>query len=473
MENVKAVFYCDGSCRGNPGYAGSGTYGYIYKDSDKPKNHKHPQHATLYFTPDGIQKDKSNTPIEVISIVEAIRSINSPTSTNNEAELLAAVTALQKTDSIENLCEITIFTDSNYIVTAFNENLEKWKLNNWRRIDNKPIVHLKEWTIIDNYNQDFIKRNIKLNIIWVKGHSDNHGNIIADLYSVIGSNAARQLKDEDSVIIFDQILSYADYKKSYDNKDFIFYFRDLYFCSNKLNDANYCFLSSSDDPNILGKRNNFSIFVSNIGYVPPIINRIKEFYREIQRDYVTTCCIKINKLENRDVLRLTELIDTRYLLVRTNQSKTYSIVGDNSPFLFENSINFPFIVNASKLFNKMNYIDSIKDEAHNNILRFDVTDTFIDLSTNKIKLTNKDKFIDINHLIEGKLTLKQSLIIGIGYDIPSYLALKNIEKDIEKVYIIVENNIDNNFCTVYINIITNTRNIYSVNIENKYLLKFK
>lgn len=473
MSNLKSVFFTDGSCRGNPGYGGCGIFGYTYKDSDKPKNHKHPHHATLYFTPNGIQKEKSETPIEVLSIVEAIRSLNSPTSTNNEAELVAAITALEKANEIEGLSEITIFTDSNYIVSAFNENLEKWKANNWRRIDGKPIVHIAEWTIIDNFNQDYIKRNIKLNINWVKGHSDNHGNNISDIYSVVGSNASRLLSSTHSKIILDQVISYADYKKSYENKDFIFYFKDLYFSSDLLDDNNYCFISNSDDPSTHGRRNNASIFVSNVGYIPPFINLLKEFYRTIKRDYITTCCIKINKLDNKDILRLTDIVKMRYLIVKNGISETFSLVGDNSPFLFENSINFPFIINASKLFNKMNYIDSAKDEISDNIYKFDVTDTFIDITTNKLKLTNKDKFIDFNDLIKDKLSLKQNLILGIGYDIPSYLALKNIEEDIKQVNMIIETNIDNNFCTVYINIITKTRNIYSVNVENKYLVKFK
>ena len=475
MSTKKVVLFCDGSCRPNPGYAGFGILGYVFKDSEKPKNHKHPHHATLYFTPTGIQKEKSESPIEVIDIIEVIQGLSNNQSTNNEAELNAIVTGLQLVKNIEDIGEVTIFTDSNYIVTAFNENLEKWKANNWKRIDGKPIIHLPEWSIIDDINELFKQQDIKLNINWIKGHSDNYGNNIADIYSVIGSNAAKQLMSGKNEVILNQVISYADYKKSYNSKDFIFYFRDMYFSSDKLDDVNYCFISTSDDPALLGKRNNSSIFVSNVGYVPSVISKIKEFYRSIQRNYITTCCIKINKLENKDIYRLTEFINSDFLLIKSasSQNKAYYLVGDNTPFLYENTVSFPFIVNASAMFNRMTYIDSVIDEQMPNIYKYDVTDIFMDKENNKLKLTNKDKNIDLSEMIKNDIELKQSLIIKLGYDIPNFLALKNIEEEIEKIFMVIEANTDNNFCTVYMNIITKSRSIYSVNIENKYLRKYK
>lgn len=462
---INFVCFCDGSCRGNPGYAGSGVYGYTYRESTKHKNHKHPNNSKYYFTSEGILTEKNTTPIEVIDIVEIIKAINSSNSTNNEAELLAVTTALQKARLMDNLKEVTIYTDSNYIVTSFNENIEKWKQNNWKRIDGKTIIHINEWTIIDNIHKEFIDKGIKLNINWVKGHSDNYGNNIADLYSVIGSNAARQLTDNNTTIL-DQVIPYSEYKESFNDKDFMFFFRDLYFSSNSLDDTNYCFISNSEDSNILGKRNNYSIFVTNIGYVPTIINDIKKFYRSIERDYTTTCCIKICKLENKNIYRLTKLIDIKYFLTKIS-CNNYSLVGDKTPFLFENTINFPFIINASTLFSNMVYIDESMDNDQYNIIKKDITDDLI--KDGKLKITNKDKFLDFTEKLKDIITLKQKLIIKIGYDIPNYLALKNIEKDIKKVNMIILTNYDNNFCTVYINIVTSNRILYSTNIENKYL----
>lgn len=480
MSN-KLVLFCDGGCRPNPGFAGFGIFGFIYTDAEKPKNHKHPHHGTLYFTPDGVKSEKSKSPIAVSHIVEIIQAIGNNQSTNNEAEIKAIVAGLKKASTLENITDITIWTDSNYIVSAFNENLDNWIKNNWHRVDGKIITHITEWKKIIQYRDIFKENGCNISINWIKGHTDpkdenySYCNNIADIYSAIGSNYARINKPTEDTIIMDHVLTYADYKKSYDDKDFIFYFRDMYFSSDKeVDDRNYCFISTSDDPGLLGKRNNSSIFVANIGYIPSIINKIKAFYREIHRNYVTTCCIKINKLENKDIYRLADFIDIRFMLLKMpSQPRTYLLVGDKTPFLYENSINFPFIINAAEMFNKMSYIDSISKEQYPNIFKFDITDTFIDLTEHKLKITNKDKDIDFTDLVKNTIEFKQKLIIKINYDVPSFLALKNIEEEIERVQLIIEVNDDNNFCTVYINIITKSRNIYSTNIKNKYLRKIK
>jgi len=479
MSN-KLVLFTDGSCRGNPGYAGFGIYGFFYSDADKAKNHKHPYHDTLYFTSTGIQRVKNETPIAVHSILEIVCALGSDKSTNNEAELKAFLVALKKANEIEKLTSVTIYTDSNYVVQAFNESLDNWIKNGWKRLDHKEIVHSSEWLKILQYREELTQKGCSITIAWIKGHTevrdDNYscGNNIADIYSVIGSNYARINKLTQDTVILDQTLSYADYKKSYHDKDFIFYFKDMYFSSNNLDDKNYCFISASDDSMLLGKRNNSSIFVTNIGYVPPIINQIKDFYREIQREYITTCCLKIGKLENKDISRMTNYINVRYMLLPiSTHPRTYSLVGDKALFLYENTVSFPFIVNASEMFSKMAYIDSGMDDITSGLVNFDVTDIFIDLEKQKLKLTNKDKDIDFSDLIKDTIEFKQKLILKVGYDIPSFLALKNIEGEIKKVYLVIESNADSNFCTVYISILTKSRRIYSSNIGNKYLRKTK
>ena len=76
---------------------------------------------------------------------------------------------------------------------------------------------------------------------------------------------------------------------------------------------------------------------------------------------------------------------------------------------------------------------------------------------------------DFSDLFENEITLRQKLLVTVGYDIPSYLALKNIEDKIQKVSLILDHQRDNNFCTMYIKIDTQDRSIYSINIENKFL----
>jgi ribonuclease HI len=473
-EGVHFVATTDGSCRGNPGYGGYGVYGYTYKYSTRNKNIKHPTHATLFFTRNGVQTTRDESNLEVIGLYEVIKSINNPLSTNNEAELLGFITALNKAATVDNLKSIKIFTDSNYIVTAFNENIEKWKLNDWRRQDNKPIVHKQAWMTIDDFKNKFNQAGVTVEAIWVKGHSDDYSNIVADIYSVVGSNSAkRQLTSTSTTFnetILDTYLSYADYKKSYINKDIILYFRELYFSSNALDDTHYCFLSTSDNPHTVGKRDTSSIFVTNIGYVPTFVNELKKIFRAIPRVYTTTCCVKLNRLENKDILRLTNLVNAEDLLVhQLNPSGvvSYALVGgDNTPFIYENGYDYPFMISATGLFSRMMDIVATHEDTPLRLIK-DITPRIV--QDGKIVFSNKEKHLDFTDVIDERFNLKEKLYVTVGYDIPSYLALKNIEADIQSVQLILDAKPDSNFCTLYLNINTADRNIYTVNIENKFL----
>ena len=427
----------------------------------------------MFFTEEGILPVKGTVELEVTHIVEIIKARNNPQSTNNEAELLATISALQHAVTVEGIKSVTVYTDSNYIVSSYNENLEKWKKNGWQRLDGKVIVHIKEWEQIDQHAKTLASHGCILKIVWVKGHSDSYGNGIADTYSVIGSNSSK-LQFENPTepfveTVLDQCITFEAFKKSFAEKDFIYFFRDLYFSSNDTNDTNYCFLTTSENPLTVGRRSSESIFVANTGYVPPLIQSIKKLYRSLPRNYTTTCCIKLAKLDNKDFFRLTNYIDISLLVVKANHttSNVYTIINDSTPFLLENRADFPFIVSASNLFNKMVDLETTMATDNNGLYIYDITDKMV--ANKKLVLTNKDKIIDFSDTVKDELTFKQKPFAVIGYDIPNFLALKNIEQDIDKVLMVVETSTETNFCTIYYNFVTNRRNIYTVNIENKYL----
>jgi len=476
MDNdkyINCVYYTDGSTMPtNPGYGGIGIFGYYYKLSDKHKNIKHPVYANLFFTTEGIKPTKEDTPIEVLKIVEIIKAVNNPLTTNNESELIGFIMALERSLEIENLKSVTIYTDSNYIVSSFNENMDRWISNNWCRQDNKPIAHRDMWENIKEYKERFKLNMIDLNVVWVKSHSDNHCNNIADIYSAIGSNSSKIQYNSTSDFnenILNSELTYSEYKKSYPEKDLMLFFRELYFSSDYLDDTNYCFLSSSDNPTTIGKRDTTTIFASIIGYILPSINVIKKEFRNLKRNYISTCCIKLTKLENKEIHRLMELVNPKYLICKMiyNGRPCFHFIRDSSPFVFEIGTSYPFIVNATALFTRMLDVINEKDSELKNRYIFDITARIV--KDNKIAFSNKEKQLDFSDVIEGKLNLRQKLLVSIGYDIPNYLALKNIESEIRKVNLIIDSKEDSNFCTVYVEIETTNRSLYTVNIENKFL----
>ncbi|MGR2768275.1 RNase H family protein [Photobacterium ganghwense] len=100
--------------------------------------------------------------------------------TNQRVELLAFICALLLADSGD-----CVFSDSKYCVHGYNEWLEGWKRQGWRKADKKSIAHLELWQCIDQLKAS----NPDVRVCYVKGHSGDCGNELADS---LASSAAMQ-----------------------------------------------------------------------------------------------------------------------------------------------------------------------------------------------------------------------------------------------------------------------------------------
>ena len=133
---MKYRIYTDGACSGNPGPGGWGAV--IFDQKDNQKN---------------ISGSEKNT-------------------TNNRMELMAAIMALKK---IKVSSEIVIYTDSIYVKNGITQWIVKWKYNGWKNSNKKPVKNKDLWVMLDN----LCKTN-KISWKWVKGHSTNKYNNLAD-----------------------------------------------------------------------------------------------------------------------------------------------------------------------------------------------------------------------------------------------------------------------------------------------------
>ena len=70
---------------------------------------------------------------------------------------------------------LTIFTDSKYVKTGITEWIHKWKINGWKTANKKIVKNKELWMLLDKQ----IKRHT-INWKWVKGHSNNKFNELAD-----------------------------------------------------------------------------------------------------------------------------------------------------------------------------------------------------------------------------------------------------------------------------------------------------
>ena len=97
---------------------------------------------------------------------------NDKNTTNNRMELLAAIMALKK---VHDNSQITIYTDSTYVKNGITEWVLKWKKNGWKNANKKSVKNKDLWLKLYN----LCEKN-KVIWKWVKGHSTNKYNNLAD-----------------------------------------------------------------------------------------------------------------------------------------------------------------------------------------------------------------------------------------------------------------------------------------------------
>ena len=99
--------------------------------------------------------------------------------TNNRMELTAAIKALEYCDAQEgrqpSSKQIRIYTDSTYVKEGITVWISNWEKNNWKTADKKNVKNVDLWKKL----KELVKSN-QIEWRWVKGHSDNPMNDLAD-----------------------------------------------------------------------------------------------------------------------------------------------------------------------------------------------------------------------------------------------------------------------------------------------------
>ena len=128
----KVNIYTDGACSGNPGPGGWG--------------------CILEFGP--------HTK-ELSGYMEG--------TTNNRMELLAAISGL---GALKEPCDVTLYSDSNYLVQAFNDHwIDGWQRRGWKTSNGTPVENQDLWAILLLQT-----RKHRVTFVKVKGHADHPQN---------------------------------------------------------------------------------------------------------------------------------------------------------------------------------------------------------------------------------------------------------------------------------------------------------
>lgn len=100
--------------------------------------------------------------------------------TNNTMELQAAIEAMRWLIREQHRdCDITVFSDSQYLVNGVTGWRHAWKRNGWRRKENgrlMPLQNVRHWKLIDGLCNEFSS----LRFEWVRGHAGNQYNELVD-----------------------------------------------------------------------------------------------------------------------------------------------------------------------------------------------------------------------------------------------------------------------------------------------------
>lgn len=101
--------------------------------------------------------------------IEKIISGGNKETTNNVMELTAVIEGLK---TLKEPCEVTLYSDSSYVVKAIEENwLETWKKNGFKTANKKPVKNQQLWEELD-----LLLMTHSVKFIHVKGHADNENN---------------------------------------------------------------------------------------------------------------------------------------------------------------------------------------------------------------------------------------------------------------------------------------------------------
>jgi ribonuclease HI len=137
----KVYIYTDGACRGNPGPGGWGVV-LRYKDREK----------------------------ELCG--------GEPNTTNNRMELMAAIQGLE---ALNKPCNVTLTSDSQYLLKGITEWLPNWIRRNWKTAAKEPVKNADLWRRLVAAQQAH-----KVEWLWIKGHSGHPENERADQLANLG-----------------------------------------------------------------------------------------------------------------------------------------------------------------------------------------------------------------------------------------------------------------------------------------------
>ena len=101
-----------------------------------------------------------------------------PATTNNRMELQAALELLKRLKELPRHPDLTLRTDSKYLIDGLGSWMQGWKRRGWKTAAGKPVLNQDLWVALDQ------ARLLDVPLTYVKGHSGDPDNDRVDRIAV-------------------------------------------------------------------------------------------------------------------------------------------------------------------------------------------------------------------------------------------------------------------------------------------------
>lgn len=154
---MQVKIYTDGAARGNPD--GPGGYGAVLEYVDT-KGQLHTKELSKGY------KKTTNNRMELMAVIAALEALNRP-------------------------CSIELYSDSKYVVDAFNQNwIGGWLKKGWKRGKNETVKNVDLWKRLLK-----AKKPHQVKFIWVKGHDGHPQNERCDTLATSAADGDNLIED--------------------------------------------------------------------------------------------------------------------------------------------------------------------------------------------------------------------------------------------------------------------------------------
>ncbi len=156
---MKVRIYTDGAARGNPD--GPGGYGTVLEYVDS-KGETHTKELSQGY------KKTTNNRMELMAVIAGLEALNRP-------------------------CEVELYSDSQYVVNAFNQHwIDGWLKKGWKRGKNEQVKNVDLWKRLLA-----AKEPHRVTFIWVKGHAGHPQNERCDTLATGAADGNDLIEDKE------------------------------------------------------------------------------------------------------------------------------------------------------------------------------------------------------------------------------------------------------------------------------------